>query len=70
MIYEVRATIFFTKLEQAENLIRLCTSAMIDAVVVKPDQPDQEGSTLEVIKCYHDETPTKPCTLITWTHPV
>jgi len=61
MIYEVRASIFFTSLADAEDLSSKIVTAMSDAVVVNPDKVNQEGCSVEIIKCYHDETPTKPC---------
>jgi len=61
MIYQVRANIYFTKMSDAEDLISKVALAMVDAVVVHPDTPEQEGCTVELIKCYHDETPVKPC---------
>lgn len=61
MIYEVRADIFFTEMTDAEDLVSLLASKLGDAVVVHPDQENQQGCSVELIKCYHDETPTKPC---------
>ena len=61
MIYEVIANIYFTKLSDAEDLVSKCATAMVDAVVVHPDEPNQQGCSVELIKCFHDETPTKPC---------
>lgn len=61
MIYQVTATIFFTKLSDAEDLAKYIASKFDDAVVVHPDEPNQEGCSVELIKCFHDETPTKPC---------
>lgn len=63
MIYEVRATIYFENLSDAEDLVSHIARTMDDAVVVHPDEPNQEGSSVELIKCFHDETPTKPCIL-------
>lgn len=61
MIYEVRANIFFKDKADADDLVSKCTAAMDDAVVVHPDEPNQEGCSVELIMCYHDETPTQPC---------
>lgn len=61
MIYEVRSRIFFHKLSDAEDLISKCSLAMVDAIVVHPDEENQEGSMVQLIKCFHDETPTQPC---------
>lgn len=61
MIYQVRANIYFKKLSDAEDLVSKCSLAMVDAVVVHPDEPNMQGCSVELIKCYHDETPTAPC---------
>lgn len=61
MIYEVRATIFFQNKSDADDLVSKCVCAMDDAIVVHPDEPNQQGCSIELIKCFHDETPTKPC---------
>lgn len=61
MIYQIRANIYFTTMVDAEDLVSKCALAMVDAVVVHPDEPNQQGCSVELIKCYHDETPTKPC---------
>lgn len=61
MIYEVRARLFFTDADKAEDFVATCADAMGDAVVVHPDEENQQGCSVELIKCYHDETPTKPC---------
>lgn len=61
MIYEVRCNVFFKELTDAEGLCSYIATKMVDAVVVHPDEPNQQGCSVELIKCYHDETPTKPC---------
>lgn len=61
MIYEVRANVFFTQITDAEDLVKHIAAKLDDAVVVHPDEPNQQGCSVELIKCYHDETPTKPC---------
>lgn len=61
MIYEVRARVFFTQMSDAEDLVSHIASKMVDAVVIHPDEPNQEGCSVELIKCYHDQTPTEPC---------
>ena len=61
MIYEVRCSIFFEHMIDAEDLVSHIASKMVDAVVVHPDEPNQQGCLVELIKCYHDQTPTEPC---------
>ena len=61
MIYQLRANIFFTDKTDAEDLVDNCLDAMEKAVVVHPDEPNQQGCSVQLIKCFHDETPTKPC---------
>lgn len=61
MIYEVRARLFFTLKDEADDFIHDIDVAMSKAVVVHPDEPNQQGCICELIKCFHDETPVKPC---------
>jgi len=61
MIYQVRVNIFFTETSDAEDLVSQVVRAMSDAVVVHPDDPNMQGCSVELIKCYHDEIPTRPC---------
>lgn len=64
MIYQVRANIFFTEMSDAEDLVKHIALKMDNAVVIHPDEENQQGCSVELIKCYHDETPTTPCHLI------
>lgn len=64
MIYEVRARLFFDDKIEASLALTSLVPLIRKAVVVHPDEPNQEGSSIEFIKCFHDETPTKPCELI------
>jgi len=61
MIYQVNATLFFDEYDDAVDFVHDCQLAMDKAVVVHPDEPNQQGCSVELIKCYHDETPTTPC---------
>lgn len=61
MIYEVRAKLFFDERDEARDFLNDCLTAMPKAVVVHPDEPNQEGCSVELIMCYHDQTPTEPC---------
>lgn len=61
MIYQVRANLFFPTKSIAEEALAIVVAGMAKAVVVHPDEPQQQGSSVELIKCYHDETPTIPC---------
>lgn len=61
MIYEVRARMFFVTIDLADDFIDNCKDAMERAIVVHPDEDNQQGCSIELIKCFHDETPVKPC---------
>lgn len=61
MIYQVRANLFFSEETEALDFVDNCQDAMEKAVVVNPDTPAQEGCSVELIKCYHDQTPHIPC---------
>lgn len=61
MIYEVRSRLFFTDQNDAKDYIEDSLPYLEKSVVVHPDEPNQQGCSIELLKCYHDETPTKPC---------
>jgi len=65
MIYEVRATMFFDIENEADDFFHDCEVALPKATVVNPDQPNQECSRADLIKCHHDDHPPEPCTLNT-----
>jgi len=61
MIYQVRANVYFERETDANKYVAATLSAINTAVVVHPDEPNQQGCSVELIKCYHDQTPTRPC---------
>lgn len=64
MIYQVRANLFFDVLDEAQDFFNDGIIALPKSIVVHPADPNYERPRLELIKCFHDETPTKPCELI------
>lgn len=64
MIYEVRANLFFKEEDEAIDFFGDCQLALPKSVVVHPDDPNAERPRVELIKCYHDEQPTKPCEVV------
>ena len=65
MIYEVRATMFFDKVDEATDFLHDCEVALPKATVVNPGQDNQECSVVDYMKCHHNEQPPEPCELIT-----
>lgn len=65
MIYEVRATMFFTSEDEASDFLFDCETALPKAIILNACQPDQECSRVELIRCFHDEIPHQPCEAIT-----
>lgn len=63
MIYEVRATMFFDELDEADGFFHDCEVALPKSVVVNPGQENQECSYADFIQCRHDAHPAEPCTL-------
>lgn len=63
MIYEVRATMYFTDLEDADDFFDNCQDALEKATVVNPGQPNQECSQADLILCHHDDHPPESCHL-------
>lgn len=63
MIYEVRATMFFTERDEAVDFIHDCSIALTKAVVVNPCLDNQQCSQVDGIFCHHDNHPPEACTL-------
>lgn len=64
MIYQVRANLFFTSHDEAVDFFGDCQRALGKSVVVHPDDPQAERPRVELIKCFHDETPSMPCDIV------
>lgn len=64
MIYQVRASLFFTLEDEARDFYHDCEVAFPKATTINPDQVNLEESVIELIECHHDEDPTSPCPLL------
>ena len=61
MIFQVKTTLFFDGLSIPEQIKDALITVWQHARVVNPCMPDQECSRVEILKCYHDEDPHRPC---------
>jgi len=68
MIYQLRANLFFTDKLQADGVFTFLNANFKQATLIHPDFNDMEFSFIELIENHHDETPTKPCTLLKSRH--
>lgn len=64
MIYEFRLNIFVENQGDLVDVQDKLDDLKPNMKVINPDQPDQECSVIELIECYHDESPHKPCPVI------
>ena len=61
MLYELRIDIFVDKEDDLHDVLDKLNDLKPDMKVIKPGEPDQECSTIDVIENHHDETPPQPC---------
>lgn len=61
MFYRVRADLAFTDLDEGNDFYHDCVVALPKSNLINPGQPNQEGGTIVMEECYHDENPQKPC---------
>lgn len=61
MIYQLKATLFFTDLDPISDIHDKILDHFPDALVINPGQDAQECSVLDIIECHHDEHPPLPC---------
>lgn len=64
MFYEVRANLYFSSQDEADDFYHDCEVALPKATVVNPGTPEQECSTIELLFCRHDEHPLLPCSVL------
>lgn len=61
MFYQVKANLFFTESDEANDFFHDCQVALPKCSVVNPGDPNQEPSKIELILCHHDDNPNIPC---------
>ena len=64
MFYQLRVDCFLKDQDSLNDVLEELEKRKENMSVVNPGLPQQELSTIKVIKCYHDENPLKPCELI------
>lgn len=65
MLYRVRIDLSFATEEEAEGIYKKAETLLNKAIkIAGKDEETGESSYVELHKCYHDETPTKPCEII------
>lgn len=65
MLYRVRLDLCFDGEALADGVYEKAKTILSKAInIAHPGEIGSEVSYIEVHKCYHDETPTKPCEII------
>lgn len=57
----------FDQEADAVNLVEMAQSKIGKAVIINAGLPNEEGSFCKYERCYHDESPSKPCVEISKT---
>lgn len=61
MFYEVRFTGYFDSLAIPDQIKQALLAVWSHTHVINPGQENQECSTVDVLKNFHDENPHQPC---------
>lgn len=65
MLYRIRLDLAFDKENISQAVFDKAKEVLSKAVkIANQDNPMGEVSYIEIHKCYHDETPSKPCEII------
>ena len=65
MLYRVRLDLAFDAEDTAQSVFDKGKQVLIKArKIASTENPEGEVSFIEIHKCYHDETPSKPCEVI------
>lgn len=64
MKYRVRLDLSFKSESDAQSLMSYAKNLSKRAVSISEGKPTEEIAYCDIHKCYHDETPPKPCEVI------
>jgi len=64
MIWQVSATLYFDKPDEASDFYNDCEKAYAKARDINLDQPNFEGKIIQLVENHHDESPLAPCQLL------
>ena len=65
MLYRVRLDLAFNTEDIPQAVFDKAKQVLAKAVkIASTDNPTGELSFIEVLRCYHDESPAKPCEII------
>lgn len=64
MIYRIRIDLAFTDKDPCDDILDKARDHLAQAIVINPDQLDEERGFITLEKCYHDENPARPCEVI------
>lgn len=64
MIYRIRIDLAFTTKDPCDDILDKARDHLAQAIVINPDQPNEERGYITLERCYHDEAPSKPCEVI------
>lgn len=65
MLYRFRADVAFDAEDLPQAVFEQAKQVLSRArKIVSLDNPEGEVSFIEIHRCYHDETPSKPCEII------
>jgi len=65
MFYRIRIDLSFPDEPPPGRIKELAATLLRQAVTINPGQPNQERGFILIERCYHDETPPRPCDLLT-----
>lgn len=64
MFYRIKIDLAFTNDDSPFDILEKALDVIDQAIVINPDQDNEERGYVTLEKCYHDEDPTKPCEVI------
>jgi len=64
MKYRVRADLIFDDEARATGLAQAVKNLMKHATIIRPGEVNEERSNFTFERCYHDESPPRPCEII------
>jgi len=64
MFYRIRIDLAFDQQPPPGRIKELAATMLAQAITINPGKVNQERGFILIEKCYHDESPVKPCEVL------
>ena len=64
MFYRIRVDLAYPEDINPKAILAFTKNLMPQAIIINPNQPNEERGYIVLEHCFHDDTPTQPCVVV------